>query len=383
MRLQPLPDIRLRIGDLLPFSVYSRSGSPLLRAGTPIPTDAVLQLVVARGFVDGDEDAVRRALVSAPPPPPTPLPRMLDELRGDLASLLAELRAGELDDTPGQIGALASRMQHAWTRDPEQVLGLLQMTSLDGEHHHRMLHTAVLVETLARAAGLPARERHSITCAALTCDLAMGRLQEAFGRQAGPLAPEQREQVQEHPDEAASLLVLSGVDDPLWLASVRHHHERLDGSGYPLRLGAEAVPMGARLLAICDIYTAMIRPRAWRPAFASRAALRDLFLERGQRVDADLAALFVKTLGVYPPGSLVRLANAELAVVVRQTADAAHPLVRTVVRADGSGLLHPSPRDTREPAHAIRELASLAQYRSVLGLAPLLWPHEEPLRAEA
>jgi hypothetical protein len=127
------------------------------------------------------------------------------------------------------------------------------------------------------------------------------------------------------------------------------------------------------VLAITDIYTAMIRPRGDRDAHPSRRVLRDLFLERGRLVDEHLAALFIRELGVHPPGTLWKLASGEVAVALRRSSDPAHPVVKCVVNRDGSPMAHPSLRDTRKESWTIIESVSISQYRSALHGMDALW----------
>jgi hypothetical protein len=154
---------------------------------------------------------------------------------------------------------------------------------------------------------------------------------------------------------------------------VLHHHERLDGSGYPHGLRGEDIPCPTRLLAIVDIYTAMLRPRTYRDAMPARMALRSIFLERGQLVDDALAAALIKELGVYPPGTLVRLANDEIGIVVRRGEDATHPLVFRLMTAEGYRASVTVARDTREPEFRIVDAVSHDRYPGLAGNAAALW----------
>jgi hypothetical protein len=127
------------------------------------------------------------------------------------------------------------------------------------------------------------------------------------------------------------------------------------------------------LLAIVDIYTAMVRPRVYREALPAKLALRSIFLERGKLVDEGLAATLVKELGVFPPGTLVRLANKEVGIVVRRGQDAAHPQVARVMTAEGYRASVPVLRDTRDPQFAILDSVSYDRFPGVLASAASLW----------
>jgi len=74
---------------------------------------------------------------------------------------------------------------------------------------------------------------------------------------------------------------------------VRHHHERFDGSGYPDGLRGPAIPLGARIVAVVDVYDALTSDRAYRPALAPPVVIDRLRREAGRTLDGDLVALFV------------------------------------------------------------------------------------------
>ncbi len=133
---------------------------------------------------------------------------------------------------------------------------------------------------------------------------------------------------------------------------------RIDGSGYPHGLAGGALGALARLLAITDIHSAMIRPRAYRDALHARHALRGIFLERGRQIDDALAAAFIKELGIHPPGTFVRLHNGEIAVVTRRQQSAAHPALKCVIGRDGTLLVRAAPCDCQRSESAIVEVVS-------------------------
>lgn len=105
----------------------------------------------------------------------------------------------------------------------------------------------------------------------------------------------------------------------------------------------------------------------------SRNSSRALFLARGQEVDERSAAVLVKELGVFPPGTLLRLKNGEIAAVFRRSKDAAHPQLQCMINRDGAPLSRPAARDRRDPACGIVESVNLADYRSIHGTLVGLW----------
>ncbi|GAB3737510.1 hypothetical protein GCM10028794_19470 [Silanimonas algicola] len=377
MRFRPLPDIPIQVGDALPFTVFDRTGKALLVKGHVIDSDLMLVRLQERGMVEESVGALRAEAGRSD----EPRPRIIEErqtvrlrdAQDELTLIHRDLMAGTATQTTARVSALAVQLRDAYEQDPDQAMGLLQLEATDHRLSRRLMHAAVLTQVLALPSGLPADHRLSLMCAALTFDVALAPMSEQLAAQTTPLSEAQWRAIQAHTLESVDLLQRAGVNDPIWLEAVRDHHERVDGTGYPRGLRGDTVSIEARILGIVDIYSAMIRPRAYRDAQPSRIALRDIFLERGQRIDERLALLFIKELGVYPPGTMVKLANGEIAVAVRRTTDGAHPQLRCVIGRDGAPLAYPQIRDSRNPETAIAEIVSASQYRAGLGSLNVLW----------
>jgi HD-GYP domain-containing protein (c-di-GMP phosphodiesterase class II) len=213
----------------------------------------------------------------------------------------------------------------------------------------------------------------SVISGALTANIAMLNLQEILQRQAEQLSPSQQQLLKLHPVLAEAMLTELDVDDALWLQSIRSHHERVDGQGYPNGTSAEQIPLGSRLISLADIYDAMIKPRAHREP-NQRAALKELFLRRGQAIDENLAPIAVKEIGIYPPGAFVKLRNGEIAVVIKRTVNSLHPIVRSLFGPRGAPLERPYRRNTEESMFAIQDV--VPRDRSIVLNLGRIWDYE-------
>jgi HD-GYP domain-containing protein (c-di-GMP phosphodiesterase class II) len=113
----------------------------------------------------------------------------------------------------------------------------------------------------------------------------------------GPLSAEEMQAMQAHPvlgDAIVAGLPLDGLE--AIRGGVRHHHERWDGRGYPDRLSAEAIPLAARIIAVCDAYVAITVERSYRPARTAEAAREELLREAGHQFDPAVVAAFLEEL---------------------------------------------------------------------------------------
>lgn len=139
-------------------------------------------------------------------------------------------------------------------------------------HCERVPQNAV---ALARLLGLDATEERSVQFGAYLHDVGMVRVPHEILQKAGPLTPEERAVVERHPTWGLELL--ADVEFPWDLKPlIRSHHERYDGSGYPDHLAGEAIPVGAQIVGILDVYDALTTPRAHQPALPPDAALREI-----------------------------------------------------------------------------------------------------------
>lgn len=387
--VRPVIAGEVALGAPLSWSVYDRAGKLLFVQGMVIASQAHLDIVLERGMVvpetstsgdalapGMDEWLVGDAEAAEPGPPREPEPpvfRLMQHLRRELEALHDALLQCRSDTLGEEVLELADRLRALVVRDADAALAAMQLDVGDDGQIARLVHAATLCQMLAQAQRWDEEESRSMVAAALTFDIALSPVAATLNRQQTALTEEQRELIAGHPQAGVELLQAAGVSDPVWLEAVLQHHERLDGSGYPNGLPGAAISRGARMLAIVDIFSALVRPRAYREAVHARHALRSLFLKRGKVVDEALATLLVREIGVFPPGTPVRLANGEIGVVRRRGVDAAKPVVARLINANGTLAAIAAQRDTSQPEYAITETVPPHKYQVLVASAGELW----------
>jgi ribonuclease P protein subunit RPR2 len=145
---------------------------------------------------------------------------------------------------------------------------------------------------LAGALGLTAADVDTVTEAGLLHDIGKIGVPETVLRKAGGLDPDEWALMRTHPVVGAQIVApFEFFADGARV--IRHHHERWDGSGYPDGLAADAIPLGARIVAVADVFDALTSDRPYRPALPRERALALLAAEAGRTLDADVVAAFL------------------------------------------------------------------------------------------
>jgi hypothetical protein len=182
---------------------------------------------------------------------------------------------------------------------------------------------------------------------ALVMDCGMMRVKAEVLAKPGTLTPDDRRVIEQHPQAGAEWLMRHVPDGAPLAAAVASHHERIDGTGYPVGMKGQSIPSLGRMLAAADVYAAVCTPRPHRDAADTRTALTDVLLmaEHGQ-LDKDFAEYLVQ-LSFYPVGSVVEMADGRMGIVAANHPNRLDPQAsgRPVVAilADADGTLLPRP----------------------------------------
>lgn len=342
----------VRVGHPLPWDVFDFNGKLLLRRGHVIDTQRALERLIGDGLFLGDDS--RRQPAAAPADEKPSALQYLVDARRQLGQPTQDLRA--VRDFPGRIQRIAQLIDLACQAKAEVAIAsilLLQDESYALRHH---INTAILSNLMAHAMSLSAEQVHSVTAAALTMNVSMYEIQDQLHDVKGPLNERIRALIRAHPTHSAQRLRKFGVTDEYWLKCVEQHHEYDDGSGYPNGLTGAEIDRGAKIIGLADRYCARVSIRNYRPAQPSNLVLRDLYIEKGAAIDPIVAAYLVRILGLHPPGTIVRLRNSEVAVVVAPTDDADAPIAYAMLGPSGAALAVPSVRKTALDAYRIEDV---------------------------
>ncbi|MBZ0224378.1 MAG: phosphodiesterase [Comamonas sp.] len=211
----------------------------------------------------------------------------------------------------------------------------LASTSTVGYSASHALVCATLCHILAQELQLQRHERDSLVRAAITMNISMTTLQNELALQNEPLSAAQKDAIGLHPQNSVTLLEELDIRDDLWLDVVAAHHD-----APPAHTALSSLPTETRLthiLSTIDRYAAMISPRKSRSGRTASDSVREIIGHTGQQED-DVVVALMRTVGLCPPGTFVRLTNGDTAVVLRRSERVNFPLVASVARADGEPL---------------------------------------------
>jgi hypothetical protein len=355
MKLLRLPRSKVQIGVPLPWNVRDEGSHLLLSKGQVVTTENQLEALLDRGaFVDAEEaKACSRPVDNEGDTSKAPvIPNLFDlwnRANGDLRKLIANV--AQSVDFAAETHSFALHIVELVDADPDIcIYRMVRQENTMAFHfgYAHAVHAAGLSVLLARRLAWDEEQTMSLVKAALTMNLTIMDLQGQMASQDYPMREKQRAQIQCHPTQAVAALEQARVTDARWLAGVAQHHERCDGSGYPL--GATEINEPAAVLRLVDVFLSKISPRTIRTAAAVPDTILQLLREsRGN----SLSTALVKELGIYPPGEFVKLASGELAVVVKRTENMRAPIVATITDTQGKPIARTVRQDSAQAAFAI------------------------------
>lgn len=368
MKLIELKANSIPIGAPLPFALRDADGTLVAHKGFVIETMTDLEDFVARGrglYVDESEhihrayigklytllqeDTALGQIASTQLTSSDLTPQVADEEPPDWLDLQAQASALLRDSSStlffSRLNQVQAGLANHTRNNPDGTLFALFHLSASEVTLYSATH-AMLVSVIC---SLAAREvlqwppdlEQTLIRAALTMNIGMTELQDRLAQQVAPPTPEQRKQITHHAARSVQVLKELGINDAIWLDAVRDHHGVTPG---PLADKAPAQRL-ARLIQRADMFAARLAPRASRFPISPAAAMQATYFDENRKVDEAGSAL-IKAVGIYSPGSFVRLNTNEIAVVVRRGADTTTPRAAVLINRSGMPIMEPIIRDT-------------------------------------
>ena len=332
------------LGQPAPCDLFNERGVLLIKAGRTIPALIHDPLWPVRLFCEAQH---ARQLCHADPA------MQLQQVSECLSRISVHLLQGE-HVSVGELSALAQDVFAVWALDADACLGLARLSQHGQPSAWHAIHAALIAAELGAALGLDQERIKCVIGGALTMNLSTLILHDEMFYLHGAPNTAKRQAIHQHPTEGVRCLLNIGKFHRLWIEAVGAHHENIDGSGYPEGLKGANIPLPARIVRVADTLAARLTgrkhrpPRHWnlRHTRDVRHLVQHIFGADLERLDLTLTQRLMSVLSRFPPGSLVRLSNSELALVTRRGA-AAHAPRHALAVFDAYGHQYESPRPRR------------------------------------
>lgn len=365
----------------------------LWRSGFPIKDSEILARVQNCGASECWIDTSKGDDVSAPAPADSPTLRsepaakpvrksMADELqnasivlkraKAAVNSLFSEARMGNAVNT-SECRPLVNEIVESVDHNADALISLCRLKVADEYTYMHSVSVCALMVSLGRQLGLDDTTCREAGMAGLLHDLGKAAMPQDILNKPDKLTDEEFTIIKSHPVKGYEMLLESGVDNERVLDVCRHHHERIDGKGYPDKLAEEGISLIARMSAVCDVYDAVTSNRPYKAGWDPAESVARMASWQGH-FDPKVLQTFVRTMGIYPVGSLVRMASGKLGVVVENNpAKLTAPKVKLFFSTKSGMPLQPKLIDLMEPHITDRIVAREAPENWNFGYLNDLW----------
>lgn len=243
--------------------------------------------------------------------------KIVGKSREAVFSMFSEARMGNVVDAENAM-PLVEEIAHSVMRNPGALIGLARLKTADDYTYMHSVAVCALMIALSRKLGLDDDKTREAGLAGLLHDIGKMAVPSAILNKPGKLTDAEFISVKEHPEAGYKMLLEAKGVGKIALDVCLHHHEKIDGSGYPNRLSGDQISLYAKMGAICDVYDAITSNRPYKQGWCPAESLGKMSEWSKGHFDPVVFQAFIKSIGIYPVGTLVRLQSGRLGVVVEQ-----------------------------------------------------------------
>src|SRR5450830_146788 len=231
-------------------------------------------------------------------------------------SMFGDLRMGRAVH-PEQISHLIAEISDSLMRHPDALISLPRLKTSDEYTYMHSVAVCALMMSLAYRLNLPEGLVKEAGMAGILHEVGKMMVPAELWSKTSPLTEGEFESLRRHPEIGAKMILDTRHFSPRVVDVCLHHHERVDGSGYPHKLCGTQISLFSRMAAVCDSYDSVTSERHGKPAWTAAEAIRKMADWKGQ-FDEQIFHAFVRCIGIYPVGALVLLHSGRLGIVLEQ-----------------------------------------------------------------
>ena len=327
MRL--IPTFCLKEGMILAKSIYNKNGSLLLREGSDIKQQyitKVIDLNIQGLYIDDDlsKDIEIENVIN-------------DELRlntvGKIKDIFIDIEKDSptLEENISIANTLVDNMVEELIANRNLMVNMVDIKSFDEYTYHHCVNVCVISIIIGISLGLNQEELVNLGMAALLHDIGKVFINQELLNKKETLTEEEFEIMKKHAMDGYRYMKDKFCFPAPTYLGVLQHHEKYDGTGYPHNRAGEDISLFARIIAISDVYDALISNRSYKQALPPSEAMEFMMGASGTHFDFDIINIFIKKVAIYPLGTCVRLSNGEEGIVIENFPDAStRPKIRLI-----------------------------------------------------
>lgn len=340
---------RVKVDEILGRNIYTNDGSILLRTGVKL-TKQYIQKLKDLGvfYIYVEDDRLEDISVED---------EKLSDLKAvtmkNMSNIIKNVTAADKKGTKDSLSVVEDLVNYIIEMGDVNK-SLYDIQTYDNYTYLHSIDTGIMAVFLGLSMNLKEDELKELTIGAILHDIGKTQIPKDIITKPGKLTVEEFEEIKKHPIYGKNILEKNFSISTEILKAVEHHHERVDGSGYPHGLTSNGISKYAKIICVCDVYDAVSNDRTYRGKFNPSDAYELILAGCGNAFDAEIVKKFKETFSVFPLGVCLKFSNGVEGYVIKQNKNFPdRPILRVLYEAE-----------TREPIKFYE--IDLLQYKNIV-----------------
>jgi len=317
---------RVKVGEVLGKNILTNDGSVLLRTGIKFTKRYIKKLKDLGVFYVYVEDS-RLDDISIEDEKLSDLKAMTMR---NMSKIMKNVTGGDTKATKDSLSVVEDLVNHIITMGDVNK-SLYDIQTLDNYTYLHSIDTGIMAIFLGMSMNLNESELKELSIGAILHDIGKTKIHKDIITKPGKLTEEEFIEIKQHPIYGRKILEKNFSMSSKVLKAVEHHHERVDGNGYPYGLSKNQISKYAKIIGVCDVYDSVSNDRCYRDKFNPSDAYELILAGCGNAFDEEVVMCFKKTFSVFPLGVCLKLSNGVEGYVIKQNKDFPdRPIIRVL-----------------------------------------------------